>query len=112
MLDSENFFERYVILKDTDETPTNCVEVELQEGLYKPKWNGTEWEEGLKQEEIDAIVNVPVPKSEMEILKEENERLKVSIYEMTTYAASQDEQITRQNQAILELTTLITGGNA
>lgn len=37
------------------------VAVECQGGFYKPKWNGTEWVEGLTQEEIQAIKNSALP---------------------------------------------------
>ena len=31
------------------------IETPRPEGFYKPKWNGTEWVEGLTQTEIEAI---------------------------------------------------------
>lgn len=34
------------------------LDVQPAQGLYKPKWNGTEWVEGLTQEEIDSLGNV------------------------------------------------------
>lgn len=48
---------------------------------------------------------------ELEDLKTENELLKASVLEMTTYAAEQDSRLATQEQAMLELTTLIAGGN-
>lgn len=48
---------------------------------------------------------------EVEDLKTENELLKASVLEMTTYAAEQDSRLVTQEQAMLELTTLIAGGN-
>ena len=35
-----------------------ALEVEPSQGLYLPKWNGTEWVEGMAQEEIDNLKNV------------------------------------------------------
>lgn len=35
------------------------IEIPCPQGLYKPKWNGNEWVEGLTQEEIEAIKNQP-----------------------------------------------------
>lgn len=36
---------------------THYIEKEVPQGLYKPKWNGTEWIEGMPEEEIEAIKN-------------------------------------------------------
>ena len=35
-----------------------ALEVEPSQGLYLPKWNGTEWVEGATQEYIDSLKNV------------------------------------------------------
>lgn len=42
----------------TEELPENIITVDPPQGLYKHKWTGIEWIEGLTQEEIDAINNV------------------------------------------------------
>lgn len=44
-------------------------------------------------------------------LKAESDLLKSSVLEMTTYATTQDSRLALQEQATLELTTLIAGGN-
>jgi hypothetical protein len=36
------------------------IETPVPQGLYKPKWDGTQWIEGLTQDEIKAIVNTVV----------------------------------------------------
>ena len=51
-------------------TPTT-IETPCEDGFYKPKWNGTEWVEGLTTDEIIAIKNVEQPKSEIELLQEQ-----------------------------------------
>lgn len=38
-----------------DEETEIALDVEPAQGLYKPKWNGTEWVEGMTQAEINAI---------------------------------------------------------
>lgn len=38
-----------------DETIEIGLDVQPAQGLYQPKWTGSEWIEGLTQEEIDAI---------------------------------------------------------
>ena len=40
-----------------DEETEIGLEVEPSQGLYKPKWNGEAWEEGMAQEEIDLLKN-------------------------------------------------------
>ena len=47
------------------------IETPCEGGLYKPKWNGTKWIEGLTQTEIDAIKNIIPPKTEMEELQDQ-----------------------------------------
>ena len=46
------------------------LDVKPAQGLYQPKWNGTEWVEGLTQEEIDerkAQAEPPEPTLEEKI---------------------------------------------
>ena len=38
-----------------DEETEIALEVEPAQGFYRPRWNGTEWIEGLTQEEIGAL---------------------------------------------------------
>lgn len=44
-------------------------------------------------------------------LSEQVKTLEATILEMTEYSAMQDERLANQEQAMLELTTLIAGGN-
>ena len=44
---------------------------EIPVGFYLPKWDGEKWVEGLSQTEIDAIINQPQPKTELELLREQ-----------------------------------------
>lgn len=37
------------------------LDVEPAQGLYQPKWNGTSWEEGMAQEEIDLLKANAIP---------------------------------------------------
>jgi len=39
------------------------VSVHSQGGLYKPKWTGTEWVEGMAQSEIDMLKDVIQPQT-------------------------------------------------
>lgn len=42
-----------------DEETEIALDVSPAQGLYKPKWNGTEWVEGMSAEEIQAIPQTP-----------------------------------------------------
>lgn len=46
---------------DYDEETEIALDVEPSQGLYLPKWNGTEWVEGLTEEEIQAIKDSTLP---------------------------------------------------
>jgi hypothetical protein len=43
-----------------DEESEIALDVAPAQGLYLPKWNGTEWVEGMAQEDIDLLKNVVV----------------------------------------------------
>ncbi len=43
-----------------DEETEIGLDVEPSQGLHLPKWNGTEWIEGMAQEDIDLLKNVVV----------------------------------------------------
>lgn len=62
------------------------------------------------EEPVEPVHQKPLSE-EVQELKIENELLKASVLEMTTYAAEQDSRLATQEQAMLELTTLIAGGN-
>jgi hypothetical protein len=70
-IDSDGFYLEPVIIEDADTLPDNCVEEFPTKGLYKHRWNGQEWEEGLTQEEIQTITNAPQPLSELDQLKKQ-----------------------------------------
>ncbi len=74
-INEDGFFIEDVVLEDEESIPEGCIEVECPQGFYKPRWDGSMWIEGLTQEEIEELKNKPVPKTELEILKETVEEL-------------------------------------
>lgn len=70
-VDSTGLFIEDVLLEDEQEVPPNCIAIIVPEGFYLPRWNGTVWIEGLTQAEIDAIKNRVVPKTNLELLKDD-----------------------------------------
>ena len=49
-------------IEQNDETlpDSNYITEPVPQGFYSPKWNGTEWVEGLNVEEITVITNQPI----------------------------------------------------
>lgn len=61
-IDQDGYFLEDVILDSIpmiDEQPDpSYIEVEVPQGFYRPKWNGSEWIEGMAQADIDLLKNV------------------------------------------------------
>ncbi|HBD63506.1 MAG TPA: hypothetical protein DC038_03620 [Clostridiales bacterium] len=85
----ENGYLQEILVKDFDEDG-NCTEelsenittVDPPNGLYKHKWTGSEWIEGLSQEEIDEINNVPQEPAEVEMLRLEQAQANAEIIDL------------------------------
>ena len=46
----------YLRLDDNhDKTKEIALEMQIVQGFWKPRWNGTSWEEGATQEYIDSL---------------------------------------------------------
>jgi len=76
--------EIYVAEFDTLGNPTgeiikDIIIIDMPQGLYKPKWTGTEWIEGMPQIDIDALNNILQPPTPLEIVQ-----TKVAEIEITT----------------------------
>jgi hypothetical protein len=54
-IDGKGFFVEPVIVDENDPLGLDLIETPVPEGLYKPKWNGTQWIEVLPQEEVDVL---------------------------------------------------------
>jgi hypothetical protein len=54
----------------------------IPEGFYHPKWNGSDWVEGLTEEQIEAVKNIPTEPSEIEVLKAQNADLNLQIIDL------------------------------
>jgi len=42
----------------TEKLADNIITIDISQGLYRAKWNGTKWLEDMPQVEIDALNNV------------------------------------------------------
>lgn len=58
-IDADGLYVEDVLLKKGETTPNDCIDIPCPDGFYRPKWIGTQWVEGLTQEQIDALNNVP-----------------------------------------------------
>jgi len=60
-IDETGLFIEDVLLENVTEDEKNIyIETPCPGGFCKPKWNGTEWIEGLSKEEIVEIKNRPI----------------------------------------------------
>ena len=62
--------------------------------------------------ENDNMQHQPSQEEEISQLKQKTQELEFALVEMSTYAAMQEQRNIQNEQAILELTTMIAGGNA
>lgn len=69
--DMNGFYKEPVILRDHESIPSDCTSERPQDGLYRAKFVGGQWVEGLTQAEIEAFKNAPQPLSEIDILKKQ-----------------------------------------
>ena len=74
MITSESEEGDLTLIKDP-----SYIEVPCQEGLYKPKWTGAEWVEGITEEEI---INIKNPITEIDKLWTAIEYLLLSDYKV------------------------------
>jgi N-methylhydantoinase B/oxoprolinase/acetone carboxylase alpha subunit len=78
-IDQDGYFIEPVLINEDEKPPADCVEVFPTSGMYKQKWNGTAWIEGLSQAAINALKNVPQPVSEMEQIKKNQELMQAAL---------------------------------
>ena len=69
-IDEQGFITDPVLVQDGEEVEEGLVDVRVPDGFYKPRFNGSQWEEGLTPEEIENLTNVYTPLTEVERLTE------------------------------------------
>lgn len=82
------------------------VDVESPQGLYKPKWTGTEWVEGKPLAEIEAIKNQPVVPTPLEILQQETEQLNKSVVSLESEIQTAEQKYNRLDKNITSIEDL------
>lgn len=57
------YVEPVLLKKNEEKEDEKLIDVEVPQGLYRPRWNGSKWEEGLSQEEISKL-HAPEPSND------------------------------------------------
>lgn len=66
-----NGYIKNIYVEESDST--RYIKVDPPNGLYRPRWNGTEWVEDMEQSEIDELYNQPKqPTAEERVTELEN----------------------------------------
>lgn len=81
--DSGEFIEP-VFIGDDELFPANCTEKPLPQPNWKPVFDKVKkiWVETITQAELDELKNHPQAKTEIELLREENAQLNLSIIDL------------------------------
>lgn len=89
---------------DTVYVRSNIVKIDTEE------FAGWQYDE-IQYDKNEYISNIFKLESDNNKLKQENELLNMSVMELSNYAAEQDTKIQTQEDAIMELSMFIMGGN-
>lgn len=102
-IDEQGLFLEDVILQDHEPAPEYCVEVEVPEGLYLPRFVNGQWVEGLTPEEIEDIVNQPIPPNEIDVLGEKIVELELTNLDLQAQNEMLGEQVVNLELRLLQL---------
>lgn len=89
---------------DTVYVRSNIIRIETEDFI------GWQYDE-IQYDKNEYIGNIFKLESDNNKLKQENELLNMSVMELSNYAAEQDTKIQTQEDAIMELSMFIMGGN-
>ena len=89
-IDSQGFYLEDFIYEDGQELTDNIVTIDPPQGLYKPKWTGDRWVNGLTQEEIEALQK-PTHRQEIEVLKKQLNETDYKIIKCSEYQLAGQE---------------------
>jgi hypothetical protein len=84
-IDGEGFFVEPVIIDEKDPVSPDLIEIPVPEGFYKPRWDGTQWVEGLTPEEIEELKRLHQPQPSEEVLKQRLEVAELAIVGLMDY---------------------------
>lgn len=104
-VNEQGFFLEDVILQDYESTPEDCVDIEVPEGFYYPKWDfvNLQWVEGLSEEEIEEIRNQLIPPNEIDVLGEKIVELELTNLDLLAQNEMLGEQVVNLELRLLQL---------
>jgi hypothetical protein len=104
-IDEQGYYREDVILQDHEPTPVDCVEIEVPEGFYYPKWDfvNLQWVEGLSEEEIEEFRNQPIPPNEIDVLGEKIVELELTNLDLQAQNEILGEQVVNLELRLLQL---------
>jgi hypothetical protein len=113
-IDDQGFYIEPVIIEGEEQT--GLISSPIPEGLYKPKWNGKEWVEGLTQEEIDELTGNTLDQIKQNKINELKQKCEETIETGFTssnghfYRTNRDDQINMigQKDALMSDSTIAT----
>lgn len=82
-----------VVVNAMDVLEADLVMVPVPEGLYIPRWTGSEWIESASEEYKNSVDNHSKEPTEMEILVQENTLLKAQVQAATDRSDFHEELI-------------------
>ncbi|WP_027410375.1 hypothetical protein [Anoxybacteroides tepidamans] len=69
-VDEAGFFIEPVLVDEKDTLSPDLIKTPVPEGFYKPRWDGTQWVEGMSEEEFNQLkANQPEPSPSSDELK-------------------------------------------
>lgn len=101
-LDDKGFIDHVDFVNE--KTTGNYITVSVPTGLNKPQWNGTQWIEGLSNDELNEIHKTEIKPSEVQ---KQLSAMNTQIAQLTQSNAALTNLVTAQNQMI----TKMKGGN-
>lgn len=108
--DSRETFQEYLRLNNLSEEEYGVLDIPDEETNKLKYYHFTVKNGEIVYGEVIEQENSQQPLTEVKLLQQENAMLQMSIMELSTYAASQDERLEAQESAIMELSMLIMGG--
>ncbi|MDP4268436.1 MAG: hypothetical protein Q8880_13515, partial [Bacteroidota bacterium] len=57
-INSDGFYLNDVLLDDGENIPSDCVETELPDGLFKPRYVNDTWQNGITQDDINTLLGI------------------------------------------------------
>jgi hypothetical protein len=77
--DNNGYYIEPVYISEGEPIPSDCTDIPLPKINYKPQFVNGKWIETLSQDEINALLNTPKPKTELDILKENQELMQKAL---------------------------------